>query len=767
MAVRKKNPGENNTNPPEITPNKRAEERLKIFQVFMENARDIILFVRISDGRIIEANQKASEVYGYSHDTLLGMTIFDLRASDSRTKIDHQMKEADARGILFEAIHRCKDGRDIPVEVNSFSMKLDGETVICSIIRDFTERKLREDTQTFLVQSGYPGSGENFFDSLARYLAEHLDMDYVCIDTLEGDGLTAQTVSVFNDGKFDTNVHYALKDTPCGVVVGKTICCFTDDVSQLFPNDAALQDLKARSYVGTTLWSSDRKPIGLIALIGRKPLQNPELVKEVIQQVSIRTAGEIERNKAEKALRESEERFRSIIENLQDGFIRADTTGTILMVNPCAVRMFGYGSTGEMIGLSAFILYKDPDVRNILMDEVWKLGNVTDYEIDLVRKDGSFIPVSLNVQFYYDNQDRIQGTEAFIRDISLRKQIEKAMKEEWDFVNGVLSTVGGLIIVLDREGRIVRFNRACEILTGYSFEEVKGKQFWDLFVLPEEIQGVKDTFAELTNGMFPNEHENFWVAKDGTRRFIQWSNSAMTGADGAVTYVLGTGIDITERKKADEALREALAEKEILLSEIHHRVKNNLAAFISLLSLEGSYEDTESGRALRTDLQNRARSMALIHETLYKTRQFAEVDMEVYLSTLADQVVKSFRSAHSVKTIVDTKGVTLDLGRATPTGLIINELMTNSLKYAFPEEVVAKLKNQSELPTVGIRITKEDGNYLMKVFDNGIGLPTGFDLSTTQTLGLKLVNFLARHQLGATPEINTEKGTEFVFRFME
>ncbi len=140
-----------------------------------------------------------------------------------------------------------------------------------------------------------------------------------------------------------------------------------------------------------------------------------------------------------------------------------------------------------------------------------------------------------------------------------------------------------------------------------------------------------------------------------------------------------------EKLRQNEArLTEALEEKEILLSEVHHRVKNNLTAFISLLSLGGSYEDTEGGRALRKDLQNRARSMALIHETLYQTGKFSNVDMEVYLNNLVRQIADTYPESMNIRTVVDVQGVALSLDRATTAGLIINELVTNSFKYAFP-----------------------------------------------------------------------------------
>ncbi len=207
--------------------------------------------------------------------------------------------------------------------------------------------------------------------------------------------------------------------------------------------------------------------------------------------------------------------------------------------------------------------------------------------------------------------------------------------------------------------------------------------------------------------------------RDGHLFPIYASDSPVFDDDGRLIAVLGASHDISDRKRAEEILRrrnedlnaaneeitatqeelqqtvdelsrrerdlsEALAEKEVLLSEIHHRVKNNLTAFISLLSLESTYDDSPAGLALKKDLQNRARSMALIHDTLYRTKNYSRVNMDVYLSTLVGQIVNSYESAKSIKTVVDAEGITLDLSRATPGGLIINELMTNSLKYAFP-----------------------------------------------------------------------------------
>jgi PAS domain S-box-containing protein len=181
-----------------------------------------------------------------------------------------------------------------------------GEELGCrAVVIDITDRKMIEDAHLFLLQSGW--AGEDFFQSLARYLAEALEMEYVCIDRLEGDNLSAQTLAIYHNGRFENNSVYTLKDTPCGDAVGKTICSFPQNVRDLFPNDAALRNLMAESYIGTTLWSSQGKPIGLIALISSQPKANLQLSELILKMAAIRGAGELERRQADEALKKSKD----------------------------------------------------------------------------------------------------------------------------------------------------------------------------------------------------------------------------------------------------------------------------------------------------------------------------------------------------------------------------------------------------------------------------------------------------------------------------
>lgn len=225
--------------------------------------------------------------------------------------------------------------------------------------------------------------------------------------------------------------------------------------------------------------------------------------------------------------------------------------------------------------------------------------------------------------------------------------------------------------------------------------------------------------------------------------------------------------NVKELTLRENQLKDALAEKEVLLAEIHHRVKNNLTAFISLLELDGSFNETPSGQVLKKNLQNRARSMALVHNTLYQTKKYSDVDMQVYLSTLVGEVVGSYGGVLSLEVHVTAEGISLDIGRAMPIGLIINELVTNSLKYAFPEGRSSHGLDENAPCTILVSLSKDAGKFILRVSDNGVGLPPGIDIGKTRSLGLRLVNFLAMHQVRAKVEVNTEKGTEFIFRFEE
>ncbi|MBF0233466.1 MAG: PAS domain-containing protein [Desulfamplus sp.] len=224
-----------------------------------------------------------------------------------------------------------------------------GNVVRCrGIAIDITERKRIEAVQTFLAQTSSDTKNEPFFNVIARYLAKSLDMDFVCIDRLEGDGLTARTVAVWCDGNFQDNVTYALKDTPCGDVVGNKVCCFPASVCQFFPKDEVLKELQAESYVGVTLWSHTLKPIGLIAVIGRTPLKKRWLAESIIEMVGVRIAAEMERQDTDAALRERINRYELVVAGSGSAIWDWDVPNKRVFFSPQWKSMHGY-SQNEII----------------------------------------------------------------------------------------------------------------------------------------------------------------------------------------------------------------------------------------------------------------------------------------------------------------------------------------------------------------------------------------------------------------------------------
>jgi PAS domain S-box-containing protein len=202
---------------------------------------------------------------------------------------------------------------------------------------------------------------------------------------------------------------------------------------------------------------------------------------------------------------------------------------------------------------------------------------------------------------YEKNGERY--ADALFSDITERVPADETLRQERDFISAVLDTAGALVVVLDRGGRILRFNRACERATGYSFHEVRGRLLWDLFLIPEEVEPVKAVFEELQAGQFPNKYENHWVTRPGDRRLIAWSNTALLGADGTVEYVIGTGIDVTERRQA-ESQRDATLEA---LKKAHQDLE--------LRVLERTAELQEANRSLQEEVAERRR----VEEALWQS----------------------------------------------------------------------------------------------------------------------------------------------------
>ena len=269
----------------------------KRFEKLFQKIADPI-YIADTTGRLIAANSQACRELGYTLEEILQFHLADVDAGDDTSDVfsAHLSLLEQTNSFTFESNHRRKNGSIFPVELNVCLIDLAGQQAVMGVARNITKRKHTEECLAFLAQVAVAPAGEDFFHRLARYLSSSLDMDYICIDSLEPGDLSARTVAIFADGEFEDNVSYTLKDTPCGEVVDNQVCCYTEGVRYRFPGDVILQDMVAESYVGTVLWGTNGKQIGLLAAIGRKPLENREEAIEILQLVGVRAAAELERN---------------------------------------------------------------------------------------------------------------------------------------------------------------------------------------------------------------------------------------------------------------------------------------------------------------------------------------------------------------------------------------------------------------------------------------------------------------------------------------
>jgi PAS domain S-box-containing protein len=342
------------------------------------------------------------------------------------------------------------------------------------------------------------------------------------------------------------------------------------------------------------------------------------------------------------------------------------------------------------------------------------------------------------------------------------KQIQQAritLMEEKDKKQMYLDIAEVILVALDKNGQITLINRkGCRIL-GYEYGELIGKNWFKTCLPPENRHDVFEIFKQLMEGKIePVEYyENPVLTGSGEVRLIAWHNAHLKNEHGNIVGTLSSGQDITEQKQAENELKNSLKEKELLVKEVHHRVKNNMAVISSLLNLQAEkFEDPSVLNAFR-DSRHRIRSMALVHEKLYQAKDLSKIEFSQYIKDLSQQVSRSieFQGAR-IRVKVKADNIKLGIDTAIPCGLIINELLTNAFKYAFPHNRTGMIHIRMQL--------KENKYYKLIISDNGVGLPRYIDVQNPSTFGLNLV-YLLTQQLEGEVEAQREKGTSFIITF--
>lgn len=285
--------------------------------------------------------------------------------------------------------------------------------------------------------------------------------------------------------------------------------------------------------------------------------------RELAIRVDLRTAELSQLNQqlqAEIAQREhAEERFRSAFEHAPVGMALVGINGRTFRVNRALCRMFGYDEA-ELLSFPVWAITQ-PDDMMMTIEQLQRLieGEIDHSELEkrFFHKDGHIVWGWSTTSLVRDSAGKPLYVISQVQDITARKQAEAALQEERNFASAVVDTVGALVGVVDCDGRIVRFNRACERALGFTAAEVIGRYFWDLLPVAEEIEPARKVFEMLLAGKWPQEYETYWIRRNGTPCLLAWSTAFLRDEDGKVRYVVGSGIDVTERKQAEAALRES------------------------------------------------------------------------------------------------------------------------------------------------------------------------------------------------------------------
>lgn len=471
----------------------------------------------------------------------------------------------------------------------------------------------------------------------------------------------------------------------------------------------------------------------------------------------------LNKKRAEERLARSEKKYRALFELSPDYMVVLDPEGQVLDINHRLEEDSGI-SKPDFVGKDANEIFQD------FVGGQFNNGEIMDYlrnhtepmELKIEGKSGlEYIEVH---HAPIIKEGKVFAIQIIGRNITKRKNAENALIESKKrlhdvntYLEAIINASPFAIVDLHMDGRVKSlWNPAAENIFGWKRMEVLGKPLPFL----NENKGTKyeNIMHNVLSGEFKSDLELECARNDGEQIYTMMATAPLLNVDNNIQGVMATFADISDMIMAEKQIKASLEEKEVLLREIHHRVKNNLQIISSLMSLQSEYTEEPETLKMFQESKNRIRSMALIHEKLHQSGDMAHIDFGEYLKSLVEMLsIFHKEKKDDVKVNLNCEDVFLEIDTAISMGLIVNELVSNCFKHAFP------LERKGEIE---INLSKMSEGYLLEVADDGVGLPEGFDLEKTGTLGLLIVQTLSL-QLRGSLEIKTDNRTSFCLSFQE
>jgi len=771
----------------DISERKNIEQALReseeMYRLVIETANDIIYTVSL-DSIILTVNSSIEKNAGWKPEDVIGKSLlFFIHPDDvNRLKKNHFtfLEQPFAETSEFRFLHKNKDYLD--VEFSTAPLFKNGKLIgRLGIGRNITERKEAE---------------RSLRDSEEKYR-----------NLIENQGEGIGIVNIHEDFIFANPAAEEIFGVEYGKLVGRNLKDFVDTNQFNFilqQTKNRKKGVKSTYEITITRPDLEQREILLTVTPFYEKNKNEMSLFGIFRDITLR-------KKTEEALKKSEEKYRIIFENAKEGIFQTTYEGKYITVNPALVKMYGYDNSEELMKSRNNIAeqtYVDPELRKVFLKIMRDVGYVKGFEYEVYKKDGSKIWVYEDANAVKDTKGNILYFEGFVVDMTDKKKVEEAKKKEFDFIE-LSSQISSEFIKTDIQEIsqaiikalefVVNHTQVCrgyvylyyennsnlqlqyewntkgtvpfkkslsiidtlhynefiyllkkgKIIEGHTLKNNNDSKFKKLIRLMQTHGAV--SFIQIP--LFIRNKFIGYIGFDTTKNAVEWTADLinaynLTGQ--LITHVL-------ERKQNEEQIKASLNEKEILLKEIHHRVKNNLQVIISLLNLQANTISNEEIKEIFEESQDRIKAMAIIHEKLYQSKNFEEIDFAGYIKNLTDYLLHSYNiQGKNVSIQTDSENIPVDIDMAVPLGLIINELVTNAFKYAFKNKTQGKI-------TVGLHNNGKD-HLILEVADNGIGISPDINYRNTNSLGLQLVCSLTQ-QIEGTIELKNDNGTSFCITF--
>ncbi|MFX0065010.1 MAG: PAS domain S-box protein [Candidatus Hermodarchaeota archaeon] len=802
----------------DITEQKKFEENLREseekYRTLIEKSLQGILIFQ--NDRIVFAHAPNKQITDYNLKEMIGLSFNEFQViihPEDRAMAAKRFKErltGNLEPSAYEYRGLRKDGTIYWVEVASNVIQYQGDPAVQVVFKNITERKQAEQLLRIQRDLGIIfNSSTNLVNAFNRLLEVILSMEGLdfggvylvnrstgALDLVAHKGLSQQFIKRVSHYDVDhPQTQLVMAGNPIYKLHRKIVPPLEMDEVRL------REGLRALAVIPIL---HEEKVVGALNIASRTYDEISSNIRHGLETIASQTGAFIVRLKTEEALRESEYKFRRFVEQSLDGIVLTNEQGIITEWSLGMERIIGL-KANQVLGRSFCDVQfevgsnETPEqykrikilIHDLLKTDKGIANNLNEYEVFHTNGTKHF----LQSLFFPIKTQKGHMLGIISRDITIHKQAAEALQESEEKYRALVEeSLQGVLIVQDN--RLVFANGPLGKIMGYTVKELMEWSLEDIraAIHPEDQAFVIENLKALFEGKsIPQRYELRGIRKD---RKIFWAEifSTLIEYQGKPA-VQATLIDITERKQveeklqnyqehleelveqrteeltrtneqlqneiiirkqAEEQIKNSLREKEILLQEIHHRVKNNLQIISSIITLQARSIKGHPIFELFKDIQNRVGSMALIHEKLYHSKDLTKIDVVDYIQTLTTRLARS-SGVYTVRLKTEIDDINLDIDTTIYCGLIINELVSNALKHAFADG------NSGEIL---VKLSQEDENIVLIVSDTGVGFPEDLDLQTTDTLGLQLVLTLA-DQLRGTVELNTKNRTTFKVIFPE